>query len=155
MKTKQAQHIPQPPTFWKILNTDYASWICLVTPLTLWAFFIILKLLRPSYSDEPLYLSISAGATIIGILIAVYRIFSTLNLLNRGIPVKGKITRIQNMRGMGQVAYEFKQDGAKHLANLTYRRGKKSFKLNPGMAVTILVDPKNPRKSLIKELYYV
>jgi hypothetical protein len=155
MKTPQPHHQAQPPSFWRILDTDYATWVCLATPIALWVVYLILKLIRQTYTDEPLYLSISAGATVIGILITLYRYFTTLNILNRGVPVKGKITRVQLFRGAGQIAYEFKHQGSKHQASIMYHRGRKSVRFTQGMPVIVLVDPDNPRKTLVKEMYYI
>jgi hypothetical protein len=145
---------PRLPTLWKIIDTDYIALLAVFTPATLWVLYLFFKIFRLVFRDELFYMWLSVGATALGVALLTWRFISIRQLFENGLEAKGKILKVFFYRDRGRVDYEYRHQGAKYQGANNFHRTPSTRNLTKGDAVTVVVDPANPKRSMIKDVYF-
>lgn len=151
----------RPPTLARIIGTDHAAAVGAIVPcigVGLWianAFFGFPgKLGRPPLPpNHPLFLILAVAGLIAGatILRSRRRYFDAL--FASGERAAGTITSISFLQQRGRIEFTFDYAGQRRHAATTLHRTKRTAALRPRQAVTVLVDPADPSRAIVLDLY--
>jgi hypothetical protein len=143
----------------KIMWTDYPAFISTCTMAVAW--IIILAWVPAWRSDgpivspeaKPVFLSIAALITLVGMAILLWRFQILWAALVSGAQVRGKITKIEMRRDRGQVKYTYIFNHEEFQSSAPIHRNKQTLALKTGSPVILMVDKKRPSRAFIKDLY--
>ena len=152
--------IPAPsPSLKQILWTDYASFINAVLLVMLWAVYIAWvpawrasgPIMSPAVA--PYYLGFCLLVSAISLSMLIYRVLLLRRIFIQGDQVRGRITKIDIRRDRGKVEYVFIYKGEQRRASAGIHRTKQTLALKNNTWVTLMVDPSNPAKAFIRDIY--
>jgi len=75
------------------------------------------------------------------------------SVFGNGIETSGTIQKIYFFRGRGRVEYVYSFQGQKYMSGNAINRTKTTRALSDGQHITLLVDPNNPKRAFVKEIY--
>ncbi len=154
------------PSLVRIILSDYIAFLAVLFPLVFWGIFIATAFfggapaLRGRGGRDPIppeaapfFLYASLIVTLLGVAILIWRIRSFQSVFTRGVSVPGRILRVSLARDRGRVEYQYSyQDQTYRAAHAVHKAGR-ARALRPNDAVTVVVDPENPRRAFIHDLY--
>lgn len=151
----------QRPTWWRIISTDYWALVGVIIPcigLGLWianAFFGFPGKLggAPLPPNHPFFLILATAGVIAGAIILTRRRSYFDNLFASGHRMQGTVTSIWFLKDRGRVEFTFDYQGQPRRAGSALHRTKRTSALRPQQSVTVLVDPAQPSKAIILDLY--
>jgi hypothetical protein len=154
MERKQA-------TFSGILKSDYVAVLCVLAPVVLWVLYTAssLGIVFRSRSGtqvnaaDSTSLTIAIIATVICIPVLLLRIQRLQSLFACGSRVNGEITSIDFYRDRGRVEYKYSLNGVSFTAGAALHKSAKAAALRVGQTVELVVDPGDPKRALIVDLY--
>ena len=145
-----------------ILKGDYFSLLSLLgatVPPALWIAGVLFGVL-PGRSgdveiledDRSFYLALSASFAIVSTIFLVKRVRGIRSLLAKGESVVGTIVYARRDRDRGRVEFEYEYRGT------VFRRGmavhySEDWDFQKGEPVELAVDPENPKRALIVEVF--
>jgi hypothetical protein len=137
------------PSLSTIARKDYlASYFTTFLIITLLVYIGLLAF-RPPLEIQPHLLLILLVLELIALVVRVSKVRS---LLLHGTAVEGTVDRVYRVgTGAGsrtRVEYVYQYEGVEHRGG--YPKGR-SFA--PGQRITVMVDPRTPRKSLIRDIF--
>jgi hypothetical protein len=100
-----------------------------------------------------LFLPLAIGVTVIGVPVLVRRYRTISSVFAEGEQTKGEITGIGFFRGRGVVKYSYTFQGQKQASDNAINKNGRTRKLRVGQKVTVLVDPNDPKRAFIQEIY--
>ena len=151
-----------------IVKTDYTTGAGIIFLIVFWVFYISLAYLgftpfdflarlrgmeAPLTDEAPFFLTMAIIGSMIVIPIIIWRVVVIQHVFASGVEVAGHIVHTWLIRGRGRIEYVYDYEGQ------TYRRGnavsknRRTVSLKLGNEVTIVVDPANPKRAFIQELY--
>ncbi|HEX9838566.1 MAG TPA: DUF3592 domain-containing protein, partial [Anaerolineales bacterium] len=80
-----------------------------------------------------------------------YRTISSV--FEDGTEAKGVVTGLSFFRGRGRVQYSYTFQGEKQTSDNAINKNGRTRKLRVGEAVTVIVDPNDPKRAFIREIY--
>jgi hypothetical protein len=138
----------QRPSPLRIIQNDYLAFMAAVLPLAVWIVFFFGSI---GQSTNSLYFGIAL--TLGSIALLAWRIFFFTKLFENGEETTAVVQGIYFRRSRGTVNFTYTYQGANYSAdNLTTTIGH-TRKLETGQEVTILVNPSNPERAIIKTLF--
>jgi hypothetical protein len=149
---------PNQPTVGRIIEVDYGASISLLAPVAFWG----LTALMIVFGAQPLpwqpggisFLFVLALAvTVIGGLGLALRVRAIRALFAGGMALPGKVEGVGFFRDRGRVEFSYIYNGEALVAGSPLMKGKRTEALRKGQPVTVVVDPANPRRAMIKELF--
>ena len=150
------------PSPFRVIRTDYAAMLALLFPVVIWgmyvatAFFGFFPGLRGreplTASDAPFFLYFSVIVTLLGIPLLIWRIHVIRAIFIRGIEVPGKIMSAHFPGSRGRLEYAYIFRGQTYRSGHAFQKTKQIRGLQPGDDVTLVVDPNNPGKALIRDI---
>lgn len=149
----------QPPALRQILWTDYTAFIHAVLLVMVWVVFIAWvpswRTSGPIISPKmaPYYLGFCLLISFISLAMLAYRVYLVKMIFSQGDQVRGRITKIEFRRDRGRVEYVFIYKGEERRVRAGIHRTKQTLALKKGARVIIMVDPSNPEKAFIHDLY--
>ena len=147
------------PSLKQILWTDYAAFINAVLLVMIWAVFIAWV---PSWRASgpimspvvaPYYLGFCLFVSAISLSMLVYRVLLLRRIFSGGDQVRGRITKIDIRRDRGKVEYKYIYHGEERRSGAGIHRTKQTLKLKKNTWVTLMVDPTNPKRAFIRDIY--
>lgn len=143
----------------RIFWTDYPAFISLLVPIV--SLIVILAWIPDwrgqgsviSAEARPCYLSFAVIASAGGLLALAGRLLLFYRIFRSGALVKGKISKVEIKRDRGRVEYAYIFDHQEYLSGAAIHRNAQTKKLKSGDHVSLLVDPSNPRRAFICDLY--
>lgn len=138
------------PTFFTIARKDFYSSYVLIFLMTSLVVYGALRFF-------PFLLKFSPDYFLILILVEIIIILWRVNIIKRlifgGISIEGTIERIYKTGGSGygsimMVEYSYTYDDKQFKRNYPKRKG-----LEQGQKVTVKIDPNNPQKSIIENIF--
>jgi hypothetical protein len=131
----------------RIISSDYTAGIFIAFPFTFWIMFLIFQ--------DNFFEIIAILMTSIGIPVFIWRIHFFKTLYSYGVEITGIIT-FTTYTGRGdRIIYEYTFDNRKYSSgNAVAPILTKDKNYNIGDEVLLVVDPKNPKRAVIKELYF-
>jgi hypothetical protein len=139
------------PTLFRIIQTDYTSFLCITSVVMLWAFFIF-DLIGKGESSANYTVTVATGS-FVGLLIFLWRYNSFITIYNQGFEEEGTISGIGFFRGRGKVSYVYLFRGEKYSGSNAILRNGRTKHISVGDRVTVFVNSNNPKKAFIAELY--
>jgi hypothetical protein len=153
----------QNPSVFRILQSDYTAGLSLIMIIVVWGMYLILMYygkIPGTYgrdplttSDAPGFLKIAMGGTLLGIPLLTWRINFFNSLFKNAEKVTGYITYIHFYRDRGKVEYEYTYGNNNYTShNAIFKSGRTKY-YQQGDEITLMVDPENPKKAVIRDLY--
>ena len=105
------------------------------------------------FEERLLYVYVSGGLALLGLICFIVRMNIIKNLFSTGIEVKGKIVELKYWRDRGIVTYVYFIEGQEYCKHLRIHITKETSNLGKDDEVQILVRPENHSKSIIKDLF--
>jgi hypothetical protein len=144
------------PSFFSIVQADYVALLSFLFPIAMWGLFIFNRYIAsgPDRADAAsFFLRLAIAATVIGIPLLIWRIRTFQAHFARGVEVAGKVTGIGFRRDRGRIEYAYSYQGQTyHGANAIHKISKTRY-LKPGDEVALLVDPDNPKRAFVRDIY--
>ena len=144
------------PTVTRIIMMDYAAFLGLliaVAPPAMLALSYIGVLGEQSDSDLLFWLFLALAGVVLGLLILFLRLRSIYRLYERAIEVPGIISKVWFTKDRGRVEYTYSFRGQEYSSGRAIMKSRRTSDLQSGRSVVVIVDPENPGKSLIRDLY--
>lgn len=82
-----------------------------------------------------------------------WRIQSVRSLLRDGIVVPARIISVWFVSDRGRVDYEYDYAGRTHRGGMALVKSKRTGELQEGGEITVVVDPRNPSKSMLHDIF--
>jgi hypothetical protein len=101
----------------------------------------------------PLFFYLFLAGLVIGLPLAYWRIRSVQGLFSRSVEVSGQITNVSFFRDRGRIDYEYVYQGQKCSGGTAVMKNGQTQSMRPGIAIVLLVDPDQPKRALIRDLY--
>jgi hypothetical protein len=148
------------PGLFRIVSTDYAALLGVVFPLVgigLWlaSHFGLLGSVR-GHAAQPgaaIFFWIAVAATVLGVLLLGWRIRRFTRLFASGRRVPGTVTSVWFYKDRGRIEFSYELDGRRLTGGNAVHKTRRTSAIEEGMAVTILLDPHNPKTTLLLDLY--
>ena len=141
----------QSPSLFRVISTDYPSYLSVLFPVVFGAFTMYFFATENTASQ--LFLLLTIGATVIGVPTLIQRYRAISAVLANGTETKGVVNSVGFFRGRGRVEYSYTFHGEKHTTSNAINRNGRTRKLRVGQPVKVLVDPENPKRAFIQEIY--
>lgn len=138
-------------SLFRVISTDYSSYLSVLFPIVFGVFS--LYFFFAGNDAVQLFVPLAIGVTVIGIPVLVRRYHTISSVFADGEQTKGEITGIGFFRGRGVVKYSYTFHGQKHASDNAINKNGRTRKLKIGQKVTVLVDPKDPKRAFIQEIY--
>jgi hypothetical protein len=150
-----------PPSIFKIAWADYPSFIATFTPLVAWIMFVCTSLVRDvhtglavaSLSQAVVLFYLAVTLTIGGVVLLTWRGLAIRRLFVDGVETKGKLQKVEFKRDRGRVEVTFNYKGKAYLLQSSLHRSKQTLALKKAPHVILLIDPQNPARGLIRDIY--
>jgi hypothetical protein len=120
-------------------------------PLIFWLFYlydIFIKSDPPSTFLMPVLIATGLGIAVFG-----WRYWAITSLLNHGQETPATVHEIGFYRDRGRVAYVYTFQGQKYLTGNRIMKTKQTRSLQVGDQVTVLVDPNNAKRVVMRDLF--
>jgi hypothetical protein len=134
-----------------VISTDYPSFLSVLFPIVFGGFSIYFFFTRNDAFQ--LFLLLAIGATVVGVPVLVQRYRVISSVFADGSEAKGVVTGLSFFRGRGRVEYSYTFKGEKQVSANAINKNSRTRKLRVGEAVTVIVDPNNPKRAFIQEIY--
>lgn len=151
------------PSIFRIIQSDYTAGLAVMAPLVMWGMYIATEYFgffpgmggrNPlTGEDASFFLILGIITTLIFIPLLIWRVRSFQIIFSRGIEVSSHITNIRFNRDRGRVEYTYTYQGQIYQAGNSIHKTKRTKALQQGDEVALMVDPDNPKQSLIRDLY--
>lgn len=141
----------QSPSLFRVISTDYPSYLSVLFPIvfggfTLYFFAVGNDALR-------LFLFLAIGVTVVGIPVLLQRYRTISSVFANGEQTNGVVTSVGFFRGRGNVSYSYTFHGEKLTSSNAINRNSLTRNLRVGQTVKLFVDPDNPKRAFIQEIY--
>lgn len=141
----------QSPSLFRIVSTDYSSYLSVLFPFVFGIF--TLYFFNTENTSSQLFLLITAVLTVIGVPTLIQRYRTISSVFANGTETNGVITYIGFLRGRGRVEYSYTAQGEKHTSSNAINRTGRTRNLRIGQDVKVIVDPDNPKRAFVQEIY--
>ena len=141
----------QNPSLFRVISTDYPSYLSVLFPLVFGGFAIYF--FAVGNDALQLFLFLAIGVTVVGIPVLLQRYRTISSVFANGEQTNGIVTSVGFFRGRGNVGYSFTFHGEKLTSSNAINRNSLTRNLRVGQAVKVFVDPDNPKRAFIQEIY--
>ena len=152
------------PSIVRIVQSDYLSMLGVLIPivsLIMYAAIVFNGYLPALRGHDPIngahgalfFFYLSILGVVVGLPLAFWRIRTVQILFSKSMEVNGQITNIAFIRDRGRVDYSYIYQSKNYTGGIAIMKTSQTQKLRVGNQVVILVDPDNPKGSLIRDLY--
>lgn len=141
-------------------KADYGFMLGLVAPLVGWGLFLATWLapglmaavgIKPG--NTPLFLGMAGLFTLLGLPVAWLRWRGLQKLFAHGRECQGEITSVWLSGDRGRVEFSYQVDGQSFQCGMALHRNASAEALAEGQVVDLLVDPDNPSKAILPQLF--
>jgi hypothetical protein len=141
----------QSPSLFRVISTDYPSLLSVLLPTV---FSIFTAYFFFSNNDSRmLFLFLTIGTTVVGIPFLIQRYKMISSVFAEGSKIQGTVTNIYFFRGRGRVEYSYNFQGQKQNSGNAINSNKYTRSIKVGQPVKVFVDPNNPKRAFIQEIY--
>jgi hypothetical protein len=148
------------PTAFRIMRTDYLSSLAVILPLVGIVLYVLtgvfgLHIIRhgEDITDAPLALGIALISMAIGVPLLFWRLKSIQSLFERAIEVPGSIVSANFHRGRGRIEFSYFLQGEEYRGGVAVQENYTVSRLLSRDEVIVVVDPSNPRKGFLRDLF--
>jgi len=101
----------------------------------------------------PLFFYLFVAGLVVGIPVAIWRIRSIQQIFSKSVEVVGQVTNISFYKDRGRVEYSYTYQGQNYSGGNAIMKTGKTQQLRSGNQVVLLVNPDDPKRALIRDLY--
>jgi hypothetical protein len=141
----------QSPSLFRVISTDYPSYLSVLFPIVFGG--CTLYFFATENDASRLFLFLATGVTVIGVPILIQRYRTISSVFANGIQTMGVVNSVGFFRGRGRVEYTYTFQGEKQTSSNAINRNSRTRNLRVGQSVKVLVDPDNPKRAFIQEIY--
>jgi hypothetical protein len=152
------------PSIVRIIQSDFLALLGVIVPVVLLIMYICVAYfgyfpgLRghdPIQGTEgaPVLLYMFIFGLVVGLPLAFWRIRSIQQLFAKSVEINGQVTNISFIKDRGRVEYSYTYQNQKYSGGSAIMKTGKTQKLSSGSQVVLLVNPDQPKRALIRELY--
>jgi hypothetical protein len=152
------------PSIIRIIQSDFVALIGLIVPLVslimyicvaYFGYFPGLRGRDPIQGTEgaPVFLYLFIIGLVLGLPLAFWRIRTIQQLFSKGIEVGGQIIAISFYRDRGRVEYSYSHAGQAYSGGNAIMKTSRTQQLRSGDQIVLLVNPDEPKRALIRDLY--
>ena len=147
------------PSLSRIIWTDYIAFISVIFPAVIW---IVCLAWIPDWRREgpiipvwmaPYVLVFCLFVTLLGSLVLAWRVWLINAIFRKGSVVSGQITFVSLKRDRGRLDYTFNFEDETYESGVSIHRNAQTKELRSGAKIILLVDPKNPKRAFMRDLY--
>lgn len=139
------------PSLVRVIQTDYYAFLSVLLLGIMWGMYAIFQTLNLTTSMESFYGALVL--TVLDLLVVIWRYNSVHTLFNNGIELSATIVDLWFFRGRGRVDYTFTCRNHEFISGNDITPNGRTRSLREGDRVTIYVDPENPQRAVIRELF--
>jgi hypothetical protein len=152
----------RPPSALGVMETDYPSVLCIVAPLVGLGLWLLIDVAGVSLSRRGTDVGPGAGSFFLrlgGVAFAVcvpllaWRVRGLMTLLREGTQTPGRVTGVDFFKDRGSVTFAYTHEGQDYEATRSLSQNSRTRLLEVDQPVTVVVDPENPARALIRDLY--
>ena len=118
----------------------------------MWSVFLIFQILRFESPSGAIYVALTLSIVALAIIIWRYQLI--ISRFSQGSPVPATITEIWFFRGRGRINYTFTYRGHEFITGDDVVPTRNSRSLRTGDRVTVMLDPDNPERAIISDIYF-
>jgi hypothetical protein len=139
---------------WKTIEADYLAWLCIVSPLVLWSFYLFLVIAKiGGINGGSLWLP-ALVLTVLGGVGFYLRYQALAAHFRRGVTVPGKIVRTMHLQDLGRVIYKYTYLTKEFQTTNYIHYATRSMRVDKMENISVVLDPANPRSALIRDLFF-
>ena len=154
---------PLRPRVVRIVQNDYTTMLALLFPVVALSLFvgsIVTANVPRLAADFPefaagtaFFVKFAAGAFVVGLPIAIWRIKTIERLYATGLEVRGKVVDIWFRKDRGRVELQYDHAGTSFRRGVAVHKTAATESIASGMELILLVDPAAPKRFVIRDLY--
>ena len=141
------------PSLRAIIWNDWPALACSIGAPMIWAIFLFYALVQRPLTADPYFVFLSAISTAALLGVIAWRIWRIYDMFARGIELPGQITFIRLAKDRGRLQYAYQFGGNPASSWSPVHQTQRVLSLQVGQQVQVLVDPMNPGRAILKELY--
>lgn len=140
----------------RIISTDYFTGFFTYAFFIVWIMYFIIWIMNLSFmGDSTTFIDVAILFTCIGIPVFIWRIRFFKVMYNRGLEINGTISYAAFVGRGDAVRYEYTFQNQKYVSGTALAPNYlHENNYNVGDDVVLLVDPKKPKRAVIKEIYF-
>jgi len=143
--------IADQPNFFRVIRTDYWSFVCSILMIVFWALTLFDLFTRQEQMQASLFTAVMIS--VVTLMIVGWRYYRVSSLYKYGTQTQASIIDIGFFRDRGAIKYTYTFHGEQYTAKLSVMRNKHTREYNIGDKVPILVNPDRPKHSVIRDLF--
>ena len=132
---------------------DWPTLACLIGIPMMWGLYIVFPILRPSASVDGYFLMVPLVSTSLLSAVVLWRAFRIQGLFRHGAEVPGRVRSVRLVRDRGRFEYAYAWNDQVLESWIPVHKIRRVLAFTAGEAVTVLVDPKKPGRSVVRELF--
>jgi hypothetical protein len=136
------------PSLFRILVIDYISFMSFLVPLVAWFVYF---LAGPHPDSTVLIASICLTGAAVPLFL--WRVYYFLRMFDAGVQTPAIIQKFLYTKSRGRIEYTYNYQGEEYYGHDNVYRYTGVREIALGLQVTALVDPNNPQKAVIKDLF--
>jgi hypothetical protein len=140
------------PSLGRIVGIDSLAFGGAVIPPALWGFYLVMLWLDPGSADAWLFPALPAVITILGVAVVIWRVRLVRNVFAHGVEAMGSVQSTTTTRG-SNTRIEFTYTFAGQTFSGSNVVSQAQFGGKPGDAITVVLDPRWPKRAFIRDLY--
>lgn len=137
----------------KILLTDYGAFIGWLAPLFYLGTILLQFLLGESFATIQTFALVLFLVSLAFLGLLFWRVSLIRRVIEEGVQMPATIVRASFFRGRGRVEVVYTYQGERFLSRNLVVKNKSTRSLTEGMPVLVIIDPENPRRAFVQELY--
>lgn len=143
----------QSPGFGRIVQVDYPALISLLAPLVTSAVYVGNQTFDFMPERSRFFFWLATAAIVAGVPTLVWRLTLIRAVFERGVESIGVITSVRFYKDRGRVEFAYSVQEQRYESGNALNRTARTRELQEGHRVRLIVDPQNPRRAFLRDLY--
>ena len=102
---------------------------------------------------DPAFLWLGLGMAAVGLALLAWRVSVFRSLFANGHRVAGRVASVFFFKDRGRIEYDYEYAGKALRSGNAVHKTKRTTSVEEGSVVTVLVDPNNPKRTILLDLY--
>jgi hypothetical protein len=137
----------------KIIANDYIASVSFLFPIATWGFIALLFFTSRYHKDDIILVVIFSALTVVCLCSLIWRVNLLSRMVTNGLEATAIISQIFFYKDRGQVRYTYVNQGQNMTITNAIAKTKQTKLIMQGQQVIVLVDPANPKRAFIRDLY--
>ncbi len=147
-----------PPSPVQIIRNDYLALFTTTVPPLFWLVLIVVYIFPNAINSHPVHLPgglvlLLVCATALFWMVLAWRVWDLRDLFSSGAWVKGTVTNIWFLGDGGWVTCCYSYQGTQYELRRKIVKTARALQLKEYTPVTLIVDPRQPRRFFIRQLF--